>query len=420
MKLLVLGMNYAPEQTGIAPHTTALCEYLAGQGHKIIVLTGFPWYPEWARWPAYRGLGVQHEDRHQVTVWRLPHFIPHRPGSVLNRIGLEGSFCVLAIRLLVRQLRYALRGIDGVMYTGAQPSLAMLARGIARWCGVPYVVKITDLATQAATDVGIVRAPWLRQSLASFEYAAYARASGAIVLCEGFQEALLARQYPREQIRIIRDSVDLEQIRPSPYGARFRQTAGLTGDDFVVMHSGSMGQKQGLANVINAARLLKDTCPAIKWVLVGDGEVKLTLQRLVATHGLSGQVRFLPFQPEAEMSAMLSAADVLLLNQLRSMKDSVLPSKLMMYMASGRPVLAAVNATSQAAVLLQDARGGIPVQPEDPAALAQAVQDWQGRQEALQKMGRCNRVYAEQHFDQRKIVAAQEEFLTDILNQGVM
>ena len=262
----------------------------------------------------------------------------------------------------------------------------------------------------------MIRTPWLMQLLAKFEYAAYTQASGAIVLCEGFQEALLSHQYPSAQIRIIRDSVNLDLIYPTPAGARFRHTAKLTAEDFVVLYSGSMGLKQGLTNVVYAAQLLKDHSPYIKWVLVGDGELKPVLQDLISEHDLSAQIRLLPLQPEAEMAAMLSSADILLLNQLRSVKDTVIPSKLLMYMASGRPVLAAVNARSQAAALLRDAQGGILVAPEDPNSLAQAVQQICDDQATLGEMGQRNRSYAEVHFDQRKIVVAQEEFLSQVFN----
>lgn len=118
------------------------------------------------------------------------------------------------------------------------------------------------------------------------------------------------------------------------------------------------------------------------------------------------------------MAAMLSSANILLLNQLQSVKDTVIPSKLLMYMASGRPVLAAVNARSQGAALLGDAQGGILVAPEDPSALAQAVQQVYDDQATLGDMGQRNRCYAEAHFDQRKIVVAQEEFLAQVFNQA--
>lgn len=415
MNILVLSINYAPEPTGFAPHTAALCEYLANRGHSVTVITGFPFAPYWERWTEYRGKFIEHENINNVEVVRLAHYIPRHPGRFLQRLFMEGSFCLLTALILSFQLR---SDCDLIVYVGAQPSIAMLARLIARLRRVPYVVKITDLAAQAAADVGIIKARWLKQILANFEYSAYSQSSGAIVLCAGFEEALIAHQYPPDRIRIIPDSVDLELIQPVPSGHFFRKEHHLLPDDFVVLYSGSMGLKQGLTNVVDAAQLLKDSCPNVKWVLVGDGELKPVVQERVAKYNLAKQMRLLPLQPKDQMSAMFSSADVLLLNQVSQMKDTVIPSKLLTYMAAGRIVLAAVNPTSQAAVLLRASKGGIIVKPEDPAALAAAVRQLYADPVTLQEMGQRNRKYAEKCFDQRQIVPAQEAFIYEVVNKS--
>ena len=414
MNLLVLSINYAPEPTGFAPHTTALCEYLASQRHAVTVMTGFPFAPYWARYPAYQGKFIERKRLNGVDVIRLTHFMPRVPGKMSQRLLMEGTFCALAAVNALLQFRSS---YEAILYVGAQPSMAMLARMIARFHRIPYFVKITDLAAQAATDVGIVKSPTLKKFLSHFEYAAYRHASGAIVLCNAFREALISHGYPSERIRIIRDSVNLDLIRPVSNGDAFRREHGLSSDDFVVLYSGSMGIKQGLTNVVEAARFLKDGHPMIKWVLVGDGELKPTLQKLVAEYELFEQVRLLPLQAENKMSAMFSCADLLLLNQLREVKDTVIPSKLLTYMASGQAVLAAVNSSSQAAALLREAQGGVIVKPQDPSALALAIKQLQANRSALPEMGQRNRKYAEKHFDRRQIVRAQEAFLIKIVNQ---
>ena len=112
------------------------------------------------------------------------------------------------------------------------------------------------------------------------------------------------------------------------------------------------------------------------------------------------------------MSRMFADADVLVLNQIGAMKDTVIPSKLLTYMAAGRPVLAAVNPTSQAAEIVRDADGGILVAPDDPAALAEGARRLAAAPpDALGACGARNRAYAERHFDQRAVVAAHERFM---------
>ena len=55
MKILVWGINYAPEVSGIAPFNTALCEFLASRGHAVTMLTTFPYYPQWKKRPEDSG-----------------------------------------------------------------------------------------------------------------------------------------------------------------------------------------------------------------------------------------------------------------------------------------------------------------------------------------------------------------------------
>jgi len=104
----------------------------------------------------------------------------------------------------------------------------------------------------------------------------------------------------------------------------------------------------------------------------------------------------------------------LMLPQLRSVKDTVIPSKLLMYMAAGRPVLTAVNGASQAAAIVRDARCGIVVDAENAQALAAAVRDAQARSEERDSWGRRSREYAEKHFDRTAIVAAQQRVIEQV------
>ena len=301
-------------------------------------------------------------------------------------------------------------------YIGAQPALAMLTRIIATLFGRPYFVNVNDLAARAALDVGIVAGP-LYRLLDTFEFAAYRAAAGASVLCHAFEVALVEHGYPADRIRLIRSPIDIEQIRPVADDGAFRRRYGIPADACVVLHAGSMGKKQGLMNVVDAAGM--NVGNRLRWVFVGDGEDKAALVDAVKRRGLQETVRFVPFQREDELAAMFAAADVLLLNQLRTVKDTVIPSKLLTYMSAGRPVLAAVNAGSQGAEILRDADGGRLVAPEDPRALADAAA-WFMELEPQQRraFGSRNRAYAELHFDQRKILAAHEAFITGMPERG--
>jgi colanic acid biosynthesis glycosyl transferase WcaI len=92
LRVLVLGLNYAPESTGIAPYTTGLAEGLAAKGHQVRVLTGLPHYPQWKVAPGYEaGRGAFASKPGQPRVEHLVHHVPSPP-SLRGRIRMELSF----------------------------------------------------------------------------------------------------------------------------------------------------------------------------------------------------------------------------------------------------------------------------------------------------------------------------------------
>jgi colanic acid biosynthesis glycosyl transferase WcaI len=419
-RIAIFSLNYSPEPTGFAPHITALAEHLAANGHAVTVVTGFPFAPRWARWPEFRGQLFRSEIVNAVKLVRVSHFIPRRPGSVLQRLLMEGSFSISGLIAIAPRLLLG-RKFDEIVYIGAQPAIAWLARIVAAFQRAPYIVEINDLAAQAAADVGILGSGWVQRMLERLEFAAYLPAAGATVLCRSFAEALTARGFPSGHIRLIRSPVDLHRVRPLPLRPEYRQRLGIPANAFVVLFAGSMGLKQGLTNVVEAAVRLRqrraDSRP-VAWVLVGDGEMRGELGRLIREHQLDDTVLLLEFQPEEGLSRMFAAADVLLLNQLRSVKDTVIPSKLLTYMAAGRPVLAAVNPASQGAEILMESDGGLLVAPEDPDGLVEGVATlMRAGPQTLAAMSERNRAYAEQHFDQRTILAQHESFILQQLKQ---
>jgi colanic acid biosynthesis glycosyl transferase WcaI len=409
LRFLVLSINYSPEPSGFAPHVAAMCEHLVARGHTVTVLTGFPFAPAWARWPGYRRGFIRTEQMRGVRVVRHTHFIPRSPRRLWQRIAMEGSFCLSCALSLLRSSGKSRP--DLVVYVGAQPSLAMTARWYASLIQRPYAVIINDLASGAAGDVGIVKHRWLGRLLETFEFAAYRRAAGAVVLCQAFRDALSTHGFAADRVKIVRSPVDLERIRPVPAHPEFRTRWGVPRNAFVVLFAGSMGLKQGMTNIVEAAAILRATSPNIRWVLVGDGETKSGVLQLIERLNLQHNVRMLPFESEAKMSEMFASADVLLLNQLASVKDTVIPSKLLTYMAAGRPVIAAVSQSSQGAEILRDAGGGLIVQPEQPQALADGVSELEADSMRLEAWGKLNRHYAEANFDQTRILASLEASL---------
>jgi colanic acid biosynthesis glycosyl transferase WcaI len=404
MRFLVLGTNYTPEKTAVAPFATGLCEHLVAQGHKVTIITTFPYYPEWRVLDSYRGRLFQRECINGVRVWRAWHFVPSRPSGLVQRLAHDISFTVTAFLAAL----FA-GGFDLIYCTCPPPTLAVAAWMLAKIHRRPYVIKLTDLASDAALATGILKNGLAAVLARAVEGFVYRKADRVVCLCQPFIEKLTSRGTEPSKLQLISDWADTEKVYPVD-GSAFRSANGLSSGQFLVMHTGNMGRKQDLLNVIRAAEMSKGVIDLV-WMLVGHGEERAVLEQAISRLKLTN-VRLLPLQPAECLAEMYSTADVLLLNQRATIVDSVIPSKLLTYMAAGRTVLAAVSDQSETAQCVTRAQCGLIVHPEDPKALVDAVLSLRRDTALRDKLGASGRTYVQQHFAKRKVLRDYDLFFS--------
>ncbi|HSY01424.1 MAG TPA: glycosyltransferase, partial [Acidobacteriaceae bacterium] len=103
MRILLLGLNYAPELTGIGKYSGEMMEWLAGRGHEVRVVTTPPYYPAWQVWAGYRWWQYRREvSSAGVGIWRCPIWVPKKPGG-LTRILHLGSFALSSVPVMLGQ-----------------------------------------------------------------------------------------------------------------------------------------------------------------------------------------------------------------------------------------------------------------------------------------------------------------------------
>jgi len=404
MRILVLGINYAPERTSVAPFTTGLCEHLASQGHQVTVVTAFPYYPEWRVWDGYRGRLYRKERINGVEVRRVAHFVPAKPSNLVQRLLYDLSYTLAAFCAAL------FTGKCDLIYCSCPPPTVAFASyllGILK--GAPFVMKLTDLASDAALSTGIMKSSACLRLARAFEAFTYRKALGVICLCQGFIDRLRERGVSPEKLHLIPDWGDTKGIRPQARDASFRETNDIPSGAFLVLHTGNMGKKQDLTNVVHAAQLSRSD-PDLVWLLVGQGEERVALEQEIQHHGLIN-IHLLPLQPAEGLSAMYAAADALLVNQRKAVEDAVIPSKLLTYMAAGRAVVAAVSDRSETARQISRANCGVVAPAEDPDALVEAVHALRSAPSFCQRLGKNGRAYAEANFTKSSVLQRYDEFL---------
>jgi len=403
MRILILGINYFPERTSVSPFTTGLSEHLAAAGHDVRVVTAFPYYPEWRTWKEYRGRFTKLEARNGVKIRRVLHFIPWRASSLAQRLLHDFSFTLAAL------LAGLAAGPCDVIYCSCPPpALALAACAIGRIRNVPYTIKLTDLASDAALATGILREGRLIRCARAIERFAYRHAHTVVCLCDAFRTSLVLQGLAADHLLRIPDWGDTEAIRPITSNGSFRAAHGIAEDHFLLLHTGNMGKKQDLLNIVRAAELTREDA-GLHWVIVGEGEERVRVEDAARASGLPN-LCVLPLQPADRLCQMYAAADALILNQKAAVKDAVIPSKLLTYMAAGKAVLCAANAESEASRLVREAQCGAVVLPEDPRALAAQALDLRADLALRQTMGANGRASAEDHFSKAEVLRLYDHF----------
>lgn len=408
MRLLLLAGNYAPEKTASAPLSTDFARYMRAAGHEVSVVTTFPHYPEWKVWKGYEQL-YRRELLEGVTVRRIRHYIPAHP-TALKRILYYGSFGVLALPCALASRRH-----DVVLCVTPPLELAVSAYVLSLLWGVPFVLWIKDLVPDVAIRLGMLRNPALIRLAHGLERFAYGKAAKLLVIGPAFQAQLLAKGVPADKVQVLPDWVNTGVVRPDISGAQFRRELGLGERDFVVLYAGNIGQKQKLEVLVRAAKELESSSD-IKFLIVGDGARKQAVvaeaERLQAYN-----VRFLPLQPDAKVAEMLAASDVLVLCQQAGVVDCVLPSKLLMYMASGRPAVVTAPANSVIAASLSAAGAGATVDPEQPALLAEAIMGLYRDPARRHCCGDAARSYVCRNFGREVVLARMQTILSEVVGE---
>jgi colanic acid biosynthesis glycosyl transferase WcaI len=244
------------------------------------------------------------------------------------------------------------------------------------------------------------------------EHLAYKVADHIVVISSAFATHIQSAGVDASKITEISNWADLESIKPGGRDQRMRERLGAGPGDFLVVYTGNMGAKQDLLNVVVAANKLGQD-KRIKIALIGDGQERSKIAEDIFARHLDN-IRLLPLQASHEFSTVLTAADLLLINQAPRVVDSVLPSKLMAYMASGRPIVAAVHRDSTTADLVLRAECGLVTEPGRPDALAATIRSLvsESQDGTLYQMGQRARKYVEQHFQRRSVLDKWDSLLT--------
>ena len=396
MRVLIYGINYAPEPVGVGRYTGEMAEYLAAAGHEVRVVTALPYYPDWKVSADYNPFLYARErqslqgQQGSIDVHRAPLWVPFRPGGRKRVLHLL-SFAATSIPLMVRSWFWR---PDVVWMAAPAFVCAPMALATAKLTGAKSWIHVQDYEIDIAFGMGLISGSRWKRLIFAGERWLLNKFDKVSTISRAMMDNAHNKGVARDKTVLVPNWADISAVRPLTQPSSYRKELVIPNDGVVALYSGSMGMKQGVDWVAEAAVLLKDN-PKLYFVICGDGTLKEALVRICAD---LPRVKFLPLQPLERLGELLGMADIHLLPQRADAADLVMPSKITGMLASGRPVVGMAEKGSELAGLL-NAGSGIAVPHGDVEALAAGIEHLVANPAIRYENGIRARALAERHFD---------------------
>jgi len=401
LRVVLISQYFPPEVGATQSRMQSFAEYLADRGHQVTVIAEFPNHPQGVIPPEYRHRLFEDDRSNAYRVLRV--WVRTNPEKTqMTRLSFYLSFMSLATAVA------PLAGEADVVLATSPPLFTGLAGlAVARLNRAPFVLDVRDLWPAAATSLMQISPGWETRAAEILERRLYRSAEVVTAVTQPFCE----------HIDRIRNGGTPTVLLPNGTLERFFVDLGANGaerlaDDpgtFLVTFAGTLGIAQALPGVIDAAQSLNGEA---EFAFVGDGPMKEIVAGLAREKGLTN-VTFHPQRPIEEIPPVLAGSDALLVSLSgHPTFEQFVPSKMIDFMAVGRPVILA--AAGEAVRVLERAGGGIAVAPEDPDALAGAVRWLASHPREAAEMGRRGRAYAQTRL--RSVQAERlEQLMLDIV-----
>ncbi|HZD48526.1 MAG TPA: glycosyltransferase WbuB [Silvibacterium sp.] len=396
MRILLLGLNYAPELTGIGKYSAEMMEWLAERGHEVRVITTPPYYPSWKVREDYKAWAYRREvSAAGVEIYRCPLWVPSRPNGISRLVHLA-TFASSSLPVMLASVLWrpdVVVSVEPAFFGAPSAVLIALLSRAASW------LHVQDFEIDAAFELNLLPSRGAIHNFALFYERIVMRGFTRISsISPNMVRRLTEKGVSSRKTVHFPNWVDIDVVRPLAGPNEIRRGLGIGDDRVVLLYSGNLGLKQGLEVLPPLAQQLRYD-GRLHFVFCGDGAFRPQLEQMTA--GLQN-VSLLPLQPVERLNELLNAADIHLLPQRGDAADLMMPSKLTGMLASGRPVVSTAGAGTQVAEVV--AGRGINVAPGDLGALREAVVMLAANEEMRKEMGRAARLFAEEQLSREQVL----------------
>ncbi len=420
MNVCFFNRSYWPDQAATGQLLTELAQDLvSGYGCNVSVVAGRALHAAAslsAVAPAAggrreSGWPVAHEEHDGVRILRAKGTLFGRRkfvGRAANYLTYFAS-AVAASRQVGPQ--------DIVVSLTDPPILGLAALRAARRTGARFVFLCEDIFPEVASLLEDFHNTTVNRTLDRINRRLVREADAIIALGDRMKRRLVEEKgAPADRVHVIHNWADCDAITPGLKDNAFARAHGLQ-DRFVLMHSGNVGLSQNLDLLVNAADELRSR-ERLVIAIVGDGARRPALEAVAKARGLTN-VRFFPYQPKELLHESFATADAFLVSLKPGLEGYIVPSKVYGILAAGRPFVAAVDPSCEAAAIALEHDCGVVAPPGNPAALVSAIRALCDDPERARRMGE-NARRASWCFDRRVAVRAYHDLFAGLVGAATL
>jgi len=386
VRVLFVSHFFPPEELSAAFLAFEFAKALVDAGHQADVLTGFPNWPVGRAFAGYDAKAFSEEEMSGVHVCRVP-FLPSPNGNFLQRALDFKSFQFLAWRHGRKLAR------PDLVYALVPPNEdALVAHRLAKHFRSAYVPNIQDVQPDTAIALGYLKNPLVIALLQRQEAAMYSGADCVVAIGEAMKRRLIEKGVPAGIIEVLPNWINLRDVVSLPRNNSLRSEWRIPEDRFVVLYAGTFGRVHNVPMMLTVAEKLRDTRAHL--LLVGQGHDFAKLEA-EARSGRLPNLQVQPFVPRSRLSELQALSDISVVLVKGGYGHTSVPSKVLGYMAAGRPVFGSVDFDCDTAVAIRDADCGVLIPPDRPDLLAENIRTAMSNPARIAEWGRNARRFVE-------------------------
>ncbi len=384
-QVCIVSQHFPPEKSGNASRIHDTAAHLAKLGIDVTVLAPHPTFPTGSFPRTWKRSEVQDIDGIRVVnLWTW------QPGSGDPGFASRMAYYLLFPLHAALWLLFTRNRFDAIVTSAPPLFTGIPGYVLKRIFGARWILDVRDLWIDASISLGFLREGSIYERISRrFEQMCLAQADLVGVTTEELGRRISSRYRVTAPMELMPNGVNTDFFRPTN-GGKKRQ----------IIYAGNVGHAQDLDKVALAVKSMNGTYN-LKFLIVGDGDTRENLERLVKAESLTDSIVFTGTLPREEIPQLLSESlvGVAPLKRLANLEYAA-PTKAYEYMACGIPFVGC--GSGEIAHLAKESGGGV-IADNTPEAIAATLSALLDDPERMEEMGRRGREYVAEHYDRRSV-----------------